>query len=219
MISSIWISSITGSETGSSIISGSFFAAGLASSLPGISFSLIFPFAGTFGFSFFSSFFTWVVSLAIASSSIFPTIWRSIFDLDFFSSTWALVSTVSFSSTVIFFSCFSGSTTGETCFSTVSSLSTASFSIFGFNVFSRSILPTSFTSGLLISVLISTDDFTPEESLTRTLSSLSDSSLSIFSEKSPIETDSFFLWRSLSMSFSDSFFTLISVLYSFTSKI
>jgi len=56
MISSIWISSITGSGTGSSIISGSFLAAGFASSFFGISFSLVFPFAGTFGLSFSSSF-------------------------------------------------------------------------------------------------------------------------------------------------------------------
>ena len=111
--------------------------------------------------------------------------------MDFFSSSGVLLEEgFPFLQLVFSFHFFQvGAGTG---FSTGSSLGGTTFSTFGFNVFSRSILPTSLTSGFLISVLISTVDLTPEESFTRTLSSFSESSVSIFSEKSPIETDSFF---------------------------
>jgi len=86
-ISSIWISSITGFRDRFFYNFRFFFAAGLASSLPGFPF-LWFSLLQELLVLLLFLFFTWVVSLAIASSSILPTIWRSIFDLDFFSSTW-----------------------------------------------------------------------------------------------------------------------------------
>jgi hypothetical protein len=68
---------------------------------------MIFSLATTLVFSFGSSFFIGFDSLAIVPRSIFPTIWRSIFDLDFFSSTGTATSGTTVSATTFFFSVFS----------------------------------------------------------------------------------------------------------------
>jgi len=137
----------------------------------------------------------------------------------FIFSSFAVTGSVSFGfSAEGFF--FSGSSCLGTSFCTFFSSSGfgGSAATLGLRVFSRSILPTSLISGFLISVLMSIPFLRTEISLIITSSSRSWSSPFPDSGTSSMETDSFFLCRSLRISFSDSFLTFRSLLYSFRSK-